>query len=495
MNRNASPSSVYLDQMEHMKHHFIEVEDSILAVLCFRPDAFREVSAMIKTAEVFYNGLNKATFMAMQYLDKHYAAIDAASIAKETKRIISENKEFSGLDDGQIYWHTIKRTRDVVLTTSHLPTWCAILLECYYRRVKFMQRQQPETSDVFADMERTNEQLREIMNLKAGNDWSDMSQLMLTVADRREKVMQGVQFGVLTGFRELDEVTGGFDTGMHIICARPSMGKTALAMSMILNMIQAKNKRHHQYRVGLISLEMPNVQLAARIVSSILGIPFAKVFRDADQQTDDAILARLPELSTLPLYVSDETKTNIGDIRHKAEKLVRSHGANILFIDYLQLIEVDSKNGTQRYVQMGELSRGLKLLSKTLDIPIIALAQVNRESETSDGGKIARISQLRESGSFEQDMDLGIVIDRPFKRGLKTNEIGQSTENMALIDIQKHRNGDTRTIEIEFAPEFMRFQDKAGYFPSDSPTITSNFNRTTPPNLRPLANDPNDLPF
>jgi replicative DNA helicase len=183
----------------------------------------------------------------------------------------------------------------------------------------------------------------------------------------------------------------------------------------------------------------------------------------------------IKNISNLHLYITDSSTLTPRDIYAKCEKLVANKGAKIIFIDYLQLIDLKGEKNKQRYELVGQLSRELKMLSTKLDIPIVALAQLNRESESADKvSKMGKVSQLRESGSIEQDMDMGIVIDRPFKRGQTTKDDGSSTDCQAFISIQKHRNGEEKEIEIEYNPKTMRFTDLANNYNTNTPFIVEN---------------------
>ena len=315
-----------------------------------------------------------------------------------------------------------------------------------------------KTDDPLMVAQQLDESLKKALSFKSTTDWSDMSQIMVELYKRREEIDNGKEYGLLTGFRELDLITGGLQTGFHVIGARPSVGKTAFATSLALNIAEAGNA------IGIISLEMPNVQLASRIASMKSNVEFWRIFRNKHQsdQEKEFVNQSISDLSTLPIFISDKAGVTGLDIRLKAEKLVKTQNAKCIIIDYLQLVDSSTTNkNDNRQNEVQKLSRSLKLLSNDLDIPIIALAQVNRESETSDKvNKVPKLSQLRESGAIEQDVDMGMIIDRPFKRGQTTNENGDSTEFEADLIVEKHRNGETRTINLEFEPSTMRFRDK-----------------------------------
>lgn len=434
---------------QDMIHHSKEYESAVIGVSLFEPDKIIDIMQYLQSSDVFYWDENKLAYEAILELSSKQIPIDILTLTDKLTKVTHPS--------GERWGYTLALKMQNVVSSAHLQYWCLRLIEMYIKReqIKF----QTSISLIDDPLEATQEldkSIKKALNFKNIVDWTNLSTAMLTLENRRKEIANGAIFGVNTGFKQFDDITGGLQTGLHVICARPGMGKTAFALSVILNMIQ------RGVCVGLISLEMPNVQLVARILSAVTGIPFWKIFKNINDtpQMEMDVDNAMRSLSGLPLYITDSSTLTPDDIYAKAEKLVRNKGAKVIFIDYLQLIDIKSEKNKQRYELVGQLSRGLKVLSKKLDIPIVPLAQLNRESESSDKvSKMGKVSQLRESGSIEQDMDMGIVIDRPYKRGLTAKEDGTSTINQAFISVQKHRNGEEKDIEIEFIPETMRFKD------------------------------------
>lgn len=426
-----------------------DAENAVIGACFVEPDKFAEIYAWIKDPEIFYYEDNKAIFKAMIELRENYMPIDAILVAAKLKNVQSDDKW------SWVIWEKAKS----VISSAHTQFWCMLIIESYIKRkseasIYDLQK----TDDPLMVAQQLDEALKKALSFKSTTDWSDMSQIMVELYKRREEIENGKEYGLLTGFRELDLITGGLQTGFHVIGARPSVGKTAFATSLALNIAEAGNA------IGIISLEMPNVQLASRIASMKSNVEFWRIFRNKHQtdQEKEFVNQSISDLSTLPIFISDKAGVTGLDIRLKAEKLVKTQNAKCIIIDYLQLVDSSTTNkNDNRQNEVQKLSRSLKLLSNDLDIPIIALAQVNRESETSDKvNKVPKLSQLRESGAIEQDVDMGMIIDRPFKRGQTTNENGESTEFEADLIVEKHRNGETRTINLEFEPSTMRFRDK-----------------------------------
>lgn len=432
------------------KKHIIDAENAVIGVCIIEPDKFAGVYAMIKTPEIFYLTENQQIFKAMITLKESYRPIDGIMLAAELAPI-------PAIDISWAYILT-KKMHDVV-SGAHVEYWCAILIQDYMQRKSIEAvAKLPSCDDPLQLAQDLDEALKSAMSFKSTTDWNDMSQVMVELYRRREEIDNGKEYGLFTGFNEFDLITGGLQTGFHVIGARPSVGKTAFATSLALNIAEAGNT------IGIISLEMPNVQLASRIASMKSKIEFWRIFRNKHtcQEEKDFVNQSISDLSALPIFISDKTGVTGLDIRLKAEKLVRTQNAKCIIIDYLQLVDSSTTNrNDNRQNEVQKLSRSLKLLSNDLDIPIIALAQVNRESETPDKvNKVPKLSQLRESGAIEQDVDMGMIIDRPFKRGQTTNEQNESTEFEADLIIEKHRNGETRTIPLRFEPATMRFYGK-----------------------------------
>ena len=495
LNMRTSDSKAKVIQNGNFKkyvHYSDELENAIIGICLIENDKILEILQYIKNSDVFYFEDNKVIYEAMVRLVKDDRPVDLITVVPEIVKY--ENNSLA-----EINWsyECAVRMRDVT-SSAHLLHWCMILVQFYIKREQINHALNIwSIDDPFEASKILNEKINEAMDFNSISDWNSIEVVMLELMARREKIRKGHKFGIPTGFKELDEITGGgLETGFHVICARPAMGKTAFALSMAINIAE------QGIGVGIISLEMPNVQLGSRIIAITSNIDFKRIFKgqiesdvNYNQTFEKDVELKINEVNGMPLYISDTTQVNIHSIRYKALKLVRDLKARVLFIDYLQLVDIEDKKGEQRYVAVGKLSRGLKILSKELDIPIIALAQLNRDSEGSDKqSKPGRISQLRESGSIEQDMDMGIVIDRQYKRGVESDPTtNESTINDAYIDVQKHRNGEERLIKINFNPSTMRF-----YEPNiNNLLVLENFkvppsDRNITPNIKPTTND---LPF
>jgi replicative DNA helicase len=251
--------------------------------------------------------------------------------------------------------------------------------------------------------------------------------------------------------------SGWQNSDLVIIAARPAMGKTAFVLSMAKNMA-VDNK----VPVALFSLEMSNVQLVNRLIVNVCEITGEKIKSGQLAPHEWAQLDyKIRDLYDAPLYVDDTPSLSVFELRTKARRLVREHGVKMIIIDYLQLMNASGMSYGSRQEEVSTISRSLKGLAKELNIPIIALSQLNRGVEGREGyeGKRPQLSDLRESGAIEQDADMVCFIHRPEYYKLYTDEKGNDMHGMAEIIIAKHRNGAVGDVKLRFKGEFARFQN------------------------------------
>jgi replicative DNA helicase len=253
-----------------------------------------------------------------------------------------------------------------------------------------------------------------------------------------------------TGYQALDEMTGGLQPGeLFILAARPSMGKTALALNVGRNAAVDSGNR-----VAVFSLEMTTRSLVMRMLSSEAQVDFA-AFRSGLISTDahSRLMASAGRLSDAKLWIDDTGSASILEIRAKCRRLKSQHGLDLVIVDYLQLARGD-RNTQSREQEISEISRGLKGLAKELDIPVMALSQLNRGPESRKEDKRPMLADLRESGAIEQDADIIGFIYRDIVYNKETE-----FENLAELIIAKQRNGPTGTIKLEFEGRYAQFRD------------------------------------
>lgn len=430
-------------------------ENSILGVCLLEGgQTFAQAKQYIKKEDIFYIEDNKLIWGAMSRLYEAGTPIDEVAVCRELRK--THQRSFGG-DSWPVV--TMTKTREVV-SGAHLMHWCISIVDDYIERISTQTAQSNKKGkSSYEILKELDLSIKEALSFKNIEDWADMSQMGLELIDRRERIRNGEVFGVMTGIHQLDKITGGLETGLIVIAARPSMGKTAFASSLAVRMASLGSP------IGLISLEMPKIQLSGRIISILSGTEFWRVFgnKHRNQSEENQTNKIITEHATLPIYVSDQSKVNLSDIRYKTEKLIKTKGAKCIIIDYIQLVDVNDTEfqAKNREQQVSALSKGLTRMSKDFNIPIIALAQLNRESENAKGtSSPGKLSQLRESDAILADATMGIIVDRPFKRGELVDLNNQSTENKASIIIEKFRNGATTTIPLDFDPETMMFMNE-----------------------------------
>ena len=277
-----------------------------------------------------------------------------------------------------------------------------------------------------------------------------INQAMSSIQDKQTS---GGMNGVPSGFYSLDELTMGWQpSDMIIIAARPSVGKTAFSLNLASN----ASVQHHM-PVAFFSLEMSALQIANRLITAESGLPAEKIKGSVKLEDYEwtQLEYRLKALAKAPLYIDDTPGLPLMEFRTKAKNLVKNKGVRLIIIDYLQLMQGPSELRGMREQEVAAISRTLKATAKELNVPIIALSQLSRAAVQRQGGSgKPQLSDLRESGSIEQDADMVIFIHRPDYIGLSENE---GDKERTQIIIAKHRNGDTRDIDMLFKGEQLKF--------------------------------------
>ena len=434
-----------------------ELEEAILGALMLEKDAYSQVSDILKP-DSFYDTIHQIIYRAIVDLAIRQAPIDMLTVVEQLKK--DGELETVG---GPVY---IAQLTEKVASAAHIEFHARIIAQKYLARelISFSSsitnKAFDETSDVDDLMQEAESKLFEISQ---GNVKKDVTQInpvikealnLLEIAARRDDGLSGLQ----TGFTALDKITSGWqNSDLIIIAARPAMGKTAFVLSMAKNMAVT-----YDYPVALFSLEMANVQLVNRLIVNTCEIPGEKIKNGRLAPYEwEQLDFKIKELYDAPLFVDDTASLSVFELRTKARRLVREHGIKMIIIDYLQLMNASGMNYGSREQEVSMISRSLKGLAKELNIPIIALSQLNRGVEGRAGaeGKRPQLSDLRESGAIEQDADMVCFIHRPEYYKILEDDKGNSLIGLAEIIIAKHRNGATGDVLLRFKSEFARFQN------------------------------------
>lgn len=321
--------------------------------------------------------------------------------------------------------------------------------------MKQLTTQGIKNEDVFEEADKLQEKLRHVLDIKQESRWKPSADAIKKFFENREIYLNGGDIGCSTSFPTLDKINGGLRNGhLVIIAARSSVGKSALAGNIALhNAIKGKS-------VGFISLEMPAHEIITRLSSAHCGVSYSKMERRVLTEDENVkMIKSMSYISGLKIFFSDSTDMNIMDIRVRAQQLQQMHGIQLLIVDYLQLVQESSLDKNRSRDQaLGRISNGLKKLAMHLDIPVIALAQLNKESEKRTNKKPIQ-SDLRESGNIEQDADVIMLLHRDWRVGIKKDEKGESTENQADLIIPKWRNGSPIELKLRFEGKTMKFTE------------------------------------
>ncbi len=455
-NRRKSALPTLIDtSLGHMPPQSVETERLVLGALMIDKDAFTVVSEILRP-ETFYEPRNQKVYAAIQNLSIHQHPVDMITVTEQLKR--DGTLEEVG---GQLYIYELTAH---VASSAHVEYHARILAQKYLGRelISYASRIETKAFDESNDIEVVMQEAEgDLFQLSQTNMKQDYTQID-PIVKRAVEIMQiaaantGGLTGVASGFTKLDDMTSGWQkSDLVILAGRPAMGKTSFALSIAKN-IAVDNR----VATAFFSLEMSNVQLVNRLISNTCEIDSKKIMNG---QLDDSEWARLDrnirKLDGAPLYLDDTPGLSIFELRTKARRLVREKGVQIIMIDYLQLMNANGMRFGNRQEEVSTISRSLKQLAKELDIPIIALSQLNRSVEKRDDndGKRPQLSDLRESGAIEQDADMVIFVHRPEYYHIYHDENGNDLRGMAQIIIAKHRKGAVGDVLLHFRGQYTRF--------------------------------------
>ena len=455
----------------HLQPQALDIEKVVLGALMIDSDAFTVVSEMIRP-ETFYDPRHQKIYGAIQALNLHEKPVDIMTVAEELKR--SGELEEVG---GPAY---IVELSSHVASSAHIEYHGRILAQKFLARqlIQFASMIETEAFDETIDvdelMQRAEGSLFELSQKNMAQEYTQIDpivkqahELLLKAAHNQES---GGLTGISTGFTQLDKITAGWQpSDLVIIAGRPAMGKTSFALSLAKNI--AIDSR---VPVAFFSLEMNNVQLVNRLLSNVCSISDSKILSG---QLDPADWERfdnnIRKMEGAPIYVDDTPGLSVFELRTKARRLVREHGIKVLMVDYLQLMNANGMRFSSRQEEVSTISRSLKGLAKELNIPVLALSQLNRTVEQRDGieGKRPQLSDLRESGAIEQDADLVLFVHRPEYYRIFQDEKGNDLHGKAQIIIAKHRKGATDDVLLSFRGEYTRFAnpDEDSFMPAGLP--------------------------
>lgn len=433
----------------------LESEQALLGALLLRPDALHDVTDTVR-ADSFYTEKHRIIFDAMRELTERGEPVDLLALSERLK-----DKGLLERAGGRAY---LTELANAALSPGNLSHYADIVAQKHLRRAlieasyRIAETAHDEARDTHEVLDEAEKSVYAIGNAVASHKFIALSEKLDEVWDRIEKHSKedGIR-GVPTGFAPLDDLLSGLHpSDLVILAARPSVGKTSLALDIARNAAV-----RHNVPVGIFSLEMSSEQLVDRMLAAESYVSAWKIRTNAIRSDDEFSKIRdaLESLSKAPIYIDDKPGNNILAMRAVARRLKRERGIGLIVVDYLQLMAPTTTKASDSMVQqVTEISRSLKSLARELEVPVLALSQLSRAVEQR-GGK-PRLSDLRDSGSLEQDADVVIFIHRDDK----VNKESDRT-NIAEVLIEKHRNGPTGKIELYFDDKRATFQpiDKSGY--------------------------------
>ncbi len=441
----------------------LDLEEAVLGALMLEVDALSAVIDILKP-EIFYKESHQTIFTAIRNLFQKSEPVDLLTVTAELRKL--GQLELIG---GAFY---VTELTNRVASAANIEFHARIISQKYIQRelikisTEVINKAYEDTTDVFELLDEAEKKLFEVTenNLKRGSE--NMSDLIRQSLEELEKIkdVEGGLTGVPTGFTVLDTVTSGWQKAdLIIVAARPGMGKTAFIMSCARN-AAVDFKRP----VAIFSLEMSSVQLVNRLISGEAELESSKLRKgNLERHEWQQLHTKIGKLSEAPIYIDDTPALSVFDLRAKARRLKSQFDIQLLVVDYLQLMRgtVDNKGGN-REQEIGTISRSLKAIAKELNIPVIALSQLSRKVEERGGVKRPILSDLRESGSIEQDADMVIFLNRPEYYGLVQDEEGNSTKDLAEVIIAKHRNGSIEDVKLSFLNKYVKFVNREDDFHS-----------------------------
>ena len=461
----------------------LDLEESVLGALMLEKDALTNVIDILKP-ENFYKDANKEIYQSIIDLFNDSEPIDLLTVTSQLKK--NGKLEYVG---GSFY---VTQLTTRVNSASNIEYHARIILEQSIKRQlievsgEVQKEAYEDTTDVFDLLDNTEQSLFDISESHIRKNYSQVKGLMKEAIDelQAKKTRKDGITGVPSGFIDLDNITSGWQpSDLVIIAGRPSMGKTAFVLSMMRNA-----SIDHEMPIALFSLEMSSLQIVNRLISSEAELDSDKIkkgnLKDYEWQQ---LLHKTDQLNNAKIFIDDTPALSILELRAKSRRLKSQHDIQCIIVDYLQLMSGEyGKSSGNREQEIASISRSLKAIAKELNVPVLALSQLSRAVETRGGDKRPVLSDLRESGSIEQDADMVLFIYRADRYDITEDEDGNLTAGVAEVLLRKNRNGPTGKVKLKFIERFAKFADLS----SNDEMTTNKFQSKANGNFNSEKNDP-----
>jgi len=448
-----------------------EFEPAVLGALMIDKDAYAQVSEIL-TEETFYDPRHGMIYGAIKSLAVRDLPLDVLCVTEELAR--EGRLEEVG---GPGY---IAELSSRVASSAHIEYHSKVLAQKKMARdlILIAQTLKDKAFDETEDVDETKEEAEKKLFDLGQKGLAKEEVRLITSLNISIKMIQAAAShpdgitGVPSGYEKVDNILAGFQpSDLIILAGRPAMGKTALAVCLAWNIAK------RDIPVAFFSLEMSHPQLTNRIISNVCSIPGDKILRGTLNPGEWSVLDKAVNNMDRPLYIDDTPGLTTYQLRSKARYLVRTKGVKIIFVDYLQLMNVPEGDYSSKQEKVAIISSELKSLAKELNVPVVALSQLNRGIESREGleGKRPQLSDLRESGAIEQDADVVMFVHRPEYYHIYQDDNGHDLHGVAQIIIAKHRKGAIGDVNLKFIAEYLRFEEPESLSSSFPPTsFTSN---------------------
>lgn len=428
----------------------VVAEKSLLGAIMLSNDTLPDILMLIKPRD-FYEEKHRIIFQAIVDLYDKHQPVDLLTLTSELK----SKKQLKAIG-GASY---LTELSNFVPAASHAKAYAEIIEKTSVRRrlitagTEIANKAYEDDANADELIGKAEKELFEVSDKVIRSDYIAMDELLADAFDRIEELHKnkGVLRGLKTGFRDLDKKTAGFQKGdLIIVGARPAMGKTTFAQNLAYN-IASINKKG----VLFFSMEMAANEIVDRMISDVSGVDNWKMRTgNLSDEEFSKIGEALGEMDEIPIYIDDTSSMTVMELRNKARRAMHDHDIGIVIVDYLQLIAGSDRYAGNKVQEVSEISRGLKILARELEIPVVALSQLSRNVTGREDPRPV-LSDLRDSGSIEQDADLVIFLHRPDY--YKQHDDNYEETHITELLIAKHRHGAIGKVELYFHPELLRF--------------------------------------
>ncbi|WP_091511265.1 replicative DNA helicase [Flexibacter flexilis] len=436
----------------------IELEEAVLGALMVEKDALTTVIDILQP-ESFYVDKHARIYEAIRALFQKSEPVDILTVINQLRS--TGELEFVG---GASY---ITKLTSTVHSAANIEYHARIVVEMAIKRElirisgETTRDAYEDTTDVFQLLDKTEQSFFQVSEMNIKKKVADMRSVLAEALEELKSKKDNADglTGVPSGFTKLDRITSGWQkSDLVILAARPGMGKTAFVVSAARNAAALFKKG-----VAIFSLEMSAVQLVNRLISAEAELESEKIKKGNLAEHEWVQLhQRITTLAEAPIFIDDTPALSVLELRAKCRRLKAQHDIQMIIIDYLQLMSGDNgsgKGGGNREQEIAYISRSLKNLAKELNVPVIALSQLSRAVETRGGDKRPQLSDLRESGSIEQDADMVVFLYRPEYYGITQDESGNPVTGVGEVIIAKHRNGSLDSVYLRFEGKYTKFTD------------------------------------